>query len=324
LQAISDERATISGAPNVAYDVCVERISPAERATLDLTCWAAAFNGSEPVCMATLERFASTFAACGFRRTAFAPCYGLAEATLMVSAAPVGSGPVVRRQDAADVVSCGPVIDDTRLLVVDPETRSVCRAGQVGELWLAGPSVANGYWRQLAATHEMFHAQLQPESATELSGPDASYLRTGDLGFVSDGELFITGRRKAQLVLAGRNLQAEDVERTVASSHAAGWPGGIVATSRRSGAEDGRDHLIIFQEIDPRQAPTEASRLAIIGAIRRCVAEQHQVPVMAVVLARPGSLPRTSSGKVRRLACDRAYAAGELDVLVAWQLGQPA
>jgi len=317
LQAISEERATISGAPNVAYDLCVERITPAERATLDLACWTVAFNGSEPVRLATLERFASTFAACGFRRTALAPCYGLAEATLMVSAVPVGRGPSVKRHGAADVVSCGPPIDDTRLLVVDPDTRSVCQAGQVGEVWLAGPSVAGGYWRQPAATRATFAAQLQPQS----DPPDSGYLRTGDLGFVAGGELFISGRLKAQLVLAGRNLQAEDVERTVASSHAAGWPGGLVATSSPSRAEDGREHLVIVQEIDPRRAPTEASRLAIIQAIRRCVAEQYQVPVAAIVLARPGSIPRTSSGKVRRQDCARAYAAGELEVLVAWQLG---
>ena len=309
LEAITRHRATISGGPNFAYDMCVERIAPQERVGLDLSTWNVAFNGAEPVRAATLERFADAFAECGFRKAAFYPCYGLAEATLMVSGGTRSEVPrTAESQDGTRLVSCGRVIDDQELLIVDPTTRTVCRAEEVGEIWIRGPSVARGYWDQADLTRRTFGAYL----GDTLAGP---YLRTGDLGFVRAGEVYITGRLKTLLIVGGRNLHAEDIEHTVANSHTAGWPGGIAALSVD---EAGRERLVILQEVAQRSA---GDLDAIVRAIRLRVAEQHQVPVSTVVLMRPGTIPRTSSGKVRRHVCREAFLRGSLEALLEWRLG---
>jgi len=290
LEAIGRERATISGGPNFAYDLCVERISPEERAGLDLSSWEVAFNGAEPVRAATLERFSQTFAECGFRSSAFYPCYGLAEATLMVTGGAKLEPPVIRD----GVVSSGRAIDDQQLEIVD------------GEIWVRGPSVARGYWQQPERTRETF--------GTRLANGDGPFLRTGDLGFVHDGELYVTGRIKSVLFVGGRNVHAEDVERTVAGSHHAGWPGGVAAVSVEAAQ---RERLVILQEL---VQPSPASLDAIVRAIRVSVAEEHQVPVSQVVLLRPGRIPRTSSGKVRRQECADLVRRGSLDVMRDWRL----
>jgi acyl-CoA synthetase (AMP-forming)/AMP-acid ligase II len=306
LEAITRERATISGGPNFAYDLCVDKITPGERATLDLSSWQVAFNGAEPVRKATLDRFAEAFALCGFRPTALYPCYGLAEATLMVAGGERAAAPTMRTlADGTSVVSCGAVVDDQQLAIVDPATRIVCPDGQRGEIWVSGPSVARGYWQQPDLTYETFEARL--------SNGGGPFLRTGDLGFVHAGELYVTGRLKTLLIVGGRNLHAEDVEHTVASSHSAGWPGGVAAVSIE---QAGRERLVVLQEVEPRR--TELAE--VVRAIRLRVAQQHQVPVSAVVLMRPGHIPRTSSGKVRRHACRDAFLSGNLDALLEWRL----
>ena len=331
LEAVARERATVSGGPNFAYDLCVDRVAAEERATLDLSSWQVAFNGAEPVRRPTLERFVAAFAPCGFRREAFYPCYGLAEATLMVAGGERSRPPSVLTLDAAalargdvvvvpetgaarvDAVSCGPVIDGQRLVIVDPATRTACPPGRLGEIWVAGPSVAQGYWQQPDLTHETFDAWL----ADSHDGP---FLRTGDLGFLDSGELYVTGRLKTLLIVGGRNVQAEDIEQTVASSHPAGWPGGVAAVSVEDG---GRERLVVFQEVGPRRGWRDGDRDldGVVRAIRLAVAEQHQLPIAAVVLMRPGSIPRTSSGKVRRHACREAFLTGHLgDVLFEWRL----
>ena len=207
LEAITRTRATISGGPNFAYDLCVDRIPSSERADLDLSSWRVAFNGSEPVRAETLRRFSAAFGPHGFRRTAFYPCYGLAEATLMVAGGRASQPPLVRQlEDDRCAVGCGRTIDDQQVVIVEPTSRTPCATGQPGEIWVRGPSVAAGYWRQPALTDSVFKAHLSPPSA-------AAYLRTGDLGFVdADGEIFITGRLKAVLVVGGRKIQAEDIE----------------------------------------------------------------------------------------------------------------
>jgi acyl-CoA synthetase (AMP-forming)/AMP-acid ligase II len=308
LQLITRERATISGGPNFAYDLCVERISPDERASLDLTSWEVAFNGAEPVRATTLERFADVFAACGFRRTAFYPCYGLAEATLMATGGVKSAAPTMVARAGTELVSSGRVIDDHELLVVDPTTHLVCPPGQIGEIWLRGPGVAAGYWEQPDLTRQTFGAHL----AGTREGP---FLRSGDLGLLEAGELFVTGRLKAVMILAGRNVHAEDVEHTVASSHAGGWPGGVAAVSVEA---SGRERLVVLQEVTARAA---AELGAIISAIRLAIAEQHDLPVEAVVLVRRGELPRTSSGKVRRDACRERFEAGVFEALLEWRIG---
>jgi len=308
LEAITRKRATISGGPNFAYDVCVERITPAERVGLDLSTWDVAFNGAEPVRAATLERFVDAFAGCGFKKEAFYPCYGLAEATLMVSGGRRSAAPrTVQRQDGTRAVSCGSVIDDQELRIVDAATCLELPDGQVGEIWVRGPSVAHGYWQQPDLSRQTFGARLNDT----LAGP---YLRTGDLGFLHAGEVYITGRLKTLLIVGGRNLHAEDVEETVASSHPDGWPGGVAAVSID---EAGRERLVVLQEV-ARRSTSDLD--AIVRAIRLRVAELHQVPVSTVVLLRPGNIPRTSSGKVRRYVCRDAFLSGSLEALLEWRL----
>jgi len=323
MEAISRYRATTSGGPNFAYDLCVRRVGPEQRAALDLSSWQVAFNGAEPVRRATLDRFAAAFAACGFRREAFVPCYGLAEATLLVAAGPSGSS-------AEGPVSCGTPAGG-QVVVVDPETGAAVALGAEGEIWVGGPSVAAGYWNRPAETAETFGAML-----SNGAGP---YLRTGDLGFLRDGELFVTGRRKDLIILRGRNHHPQDLELTTERAHPSLQPGGAAAFSVDSGTEE---RLILALEIvRDRSVPVRVRRegggqaLAeeVAAAVRRAVAAEHEVSVHEVVLLAPGALPRTSSGKVRRSACRAAWQEGTLEVtgrsvaagadpetLVAWLL----
>ncbi|HYH47690.1 MAG TPA: fatty acyl-AMP ligase, partial [Thermoanaerobaculia bacterium] len=320
LRAVSRYRATTSGGPNFAYDLCVRRIGPAERAGLDLASWKVAFNGAEPVRAATLERFAAAFAGCGFRRQAFVPCYGLAEATLLVAGGLRDDGPEVVACDAAalgrglamppvsgavrELVACGAPAAGQEVRIVDAETGRPCGAGEVGEVWVAGPSVAAGYWGRPAETAAAF-------GAVPLEGAGAGpYLRTGDLGFLHRGELVLAGRAKDLIILRGRNLYPQDVELTAEQSHPALRAGGCAAF----GVEDGDgERLVVAAEVE-RRREAEAGEAA--AALRRAVAEEHEVQVHEVVLLRAGELPRTTSGKVRRRACREAWLAGTLTGIV--------
>jgi acyl-CoA synthetase (AMP-forming)/AMP-acid ligase II len=271
LETISRVGGTISGGPNFAYELCLERISAVDTARLDLSTWEVAFVGAEPVRRATLERFTAVFARCGFRGEALYPCYGLAEATLMVTGGERFGGP----RFVGAHVGCGTVLDGHALHIVDPETGEELPEGKAGEITVRGPSVARGYWR-----------------GDEFDGR----LRTGDLGFTGeDGELHVTGRIKALLIVNGRKIHAEDIERTVVESHRHGWPGGVAAVAVDNGQHE---ELVVFQEVTRTDGVERAVRLAI--------AERHGLPVRDVVLLRPGRLPRTSSGKIRRNACPEA------------------
>ncbi|MBI5301745.1 MAG: amino acid adenylation domain-containing protein [Chloroflexi bacterium] len=317
LQAISRYHATISGGPNFAYDLCVRKTTPEQRATLDLSSWSLAFNGAEPIRPETLDRFAETFAPCGFRREAFYPCYGLAEATLIATGSLKREPPVLftiqksalehnqvipsRRDDpdAQTLVGCGQALQEIAL--VDPGSLTRCAPDHVGEIWIAGPSVAQGYWNQPAETHTVFHARLADD--------DSDFMRTGDLGFVHDGELFVTGRIKDLVIIRGRNHYPQDIELTVESCHTALRPGcGAAFSIDVNGAEE----LVIMNEVDTRQ---EFDADAIVNAIRQAVAEAHDVQVYAVVLIEPRSIPKTSSGKIQRHACRAEYLAGTLEIV---------
>ncbi|SIO25198.1 amino acid adenylation domain-containing protein [Singulisphaera sp. GP187] len=321
LQAISQTRATISGGPNFAYDLCVRKVTAEQRASLDLSRWAVAFNGAEPVRAETLDRFAEAFAPCGFRREAFLPCYGLAESTLLVAGGPAEARPVVvslatapleqnqivpARADEAGVrslVSSGRIPTGQVVAIVDPETRLRCAADRVGEIWVSSPSVALGYWNRPEITEVSFHATL----ADTGEGP---FLRTGDLGFVTDGELIVTGRLKDLIIVRGRNVYPQDVEWTVEQSHPALRPEGGAAFSVEV---DGDEQLVVVHEVERQVKGSDVG--AILLAIRRAVAEQHELDVQAICLIKAMSLPKTSSGKVQRQASRALYLAGTLDVV---------
>jgi acyl-CoA synthetase (AMP-forming)/AMP-acid ligase II len=300
LRAIDRFGATTSGGPNFAYDLCVERVKPQDLETIDLSRWKLAFNGAEPVRAATLDRFARTFAPCGFRREAFFPCYGLAEATLIVSGGAAREVPVSSEALARDVVeagshtlvSCGPVLGDFELRIVDPLTLLPCEPGKVGEIWLRGPSVVDGYW----SGREGFR--------------EDGFLRTGDLGCLVDGELLVTGRLKDLVIVDGRNIYPQDLEASVERAHPTLKAGGGAAF-----ALDGptAERLVIVHEAE-RGAPVDE----VLAAVRRAIAADHDLAPAAVALLLPGGLPRTSSGKVRRAACREAFVAKSLPVQAMW------
>jgi acyl-CoA synthetase (AMP-forming)/AMP-acid ligase II len=302
LQAISRYRGTVSGGPNFAYELCLERIGPEQCEGLDLRSWRVAFNGAEPVRADTLDRFARVFAPHGFRREAFYPCYGLAEATLWTAGGFLDGG-----AQGGAAVSCGRPSPDGRLAVVDPQSGRDLPDGEVGEIWLSGPSVALGYWERPQETQASFGARL----AGSGEGP---FLRTGDLGFLSGGELRVTGRLKDVVIIDGLNHYAEDVEWTAARSHPA-------LAGRDAAAfgieEEGAERLVIVHEL-ARQGHA-ADLDDVVSAIRQAVTAEHAVPVHAVVLLRSGALPKTSSGKIRRSACRELFLSGRLEVVHEWR-----
>ncbi|QIR40551.1 AMP-binding protein [Tolypothrix sp. PCC 7910] len=320
LQVISHYRGTTSGAPNFAYELCIEKITPEQRSTLDLSSWSVAFNGAEPIRHETLERFAGTFAECGFRPEAFYPCYGMAEATLMVSgsvkSALVNSLSLQRNalernkivhlvantENIITLVSCGRVVTQQNIVIANPETLTRCDPDEVGEIWVSGPSIGYGYWKRLEETEQTFHAYLQDTG----EGP---FLRTGDLGFLHDGELFITGRAKDLIIIRGRNLYPQDIELTAERSHSSLRLGSNAAFAVDI---DNEERLVVVQELEFRAKPNLEE---VTTAIRQAVAQEHEVQVYAVVLIKGGTIAKTSSGKIQRRACKTEFLAGTLQVV---------
>ena len=323
LAAVTRYRATTMVAPNFAYELCAQKIPPEQRASLDLASVKVALCGAEPVRPDTLAQFAKAFGSNGFRHDSFRPAYGLAEATLIVSGHSDGGAPFLPAVLAEDLqrnrirpaeeaaqgsrvlVGCGGIAPDLKVAIVDPETLSPCAPDGVGEIWVSGPSVARGYWRKPAETQQIFGAHL--------ATGDGPFLRTGDLGFLDRGQLFVTGRLKDLIIIRGSNHYPQDLEHTVECSHRALRPGcGAAFSVDTAGAE----RLIIVQEVNDRGSiPTED----VVAAIRRALTESHEVYPDAVVLIEPRSVPRTSSGKIQRYACREAFLAGTLDVVHEWQ-----
>ncbi|MEH1955421.1 amino acid adenylation domain-containing protein [Nostoc sp.] len=322
LQAISHYKGTTSGGPNFAYELCTQKITPEQKETLDLSSWSVAFNGAEPIRYDTLERFAAAFADCGFRKEAFYPCYGMAETTLMVSGVQKATSPIIKTvqksalesnrvvassvkdEDVYHFVSCGRVIPELEVAIANPETLSSCKPGEIGEIWVSGPSVGQGYWNRLQETAETFHAYLSDTGV----GP---FLRTGDLGFLQNSELFITGRAKDLIIIRGRNLYPQDIELTAERSHSSLHSGASAAFTAEVNNEE---RLVIVQELKFRAKPNLEE---VISAIRQAVTEEHEVQVYAVVLIKPGSIPKTSSGKIQRRATRTQFQNGELNVVVS-------
>jgi len=322
LQLLSQSGATISGGPNFAYDLCVDKVTAEQKKTLDLSRWSLAFNGAEPVRAETIDRFSKAFAECGFRREAFYPCYGLAEATLIVTGGFKQAPPVVSSfqreglenhnvievepgtKGARELVSSGGNLLDQQIQITDPETFEPFDDNHVGEIWVSGPSVARGYWQRDELTKEIFHARL-----SDGRGP---FLRTGDLGFKRDGELFVTGRLKDLIILRGVNYYPQDIEQSVQAAHEHVKNDGGAAVIV---GEEGKEKLVVVQE---------AVRLRgldfqeIIDAIRKKVATENELAVSAIVILKSGSIPKTSSGKIQRHACHDGFLAGTLAALATW------
>jgi acyl-CoA synthetase (AMP-forming)/AMP-acid ligase II len=325
LQAISRYRATTSGGPNFGYEICVNRIAAEQREGLDLSSWKVAFNGAEPIRADTLDRFVEAFSPYGFRRETFYPCYGMAEATLFVTGCPQAEAPTViavdRRalerdriearvggaaSESVRLVSSGRRFQDCEVRIVHPETRLACADGQVGEIWIAGASVARGYRNRPDLTEEIFRATV----AGEADG--RRYLRSGDLGVILNGELFVTGRSKDLIILSGRNLYPQDIEATATSVHSA--LADCKAAAFSVDVADGEALVVVIGLAG--KAPESGIPDALLQAIRAAIVREHGVAPHDVVVC-DDRLPLTSSGKIQRSRCRQIYREEAYAVLAA-------
>lgn len=337
LKAIETFRGTHSAAPNFAYDLCVDKIPTAARAGIDLSSWRMSLNAAEPVRLETIRRFHEYFAPCGLGPSVVTPGYGLAECTLKVTSARVaenvrhlvvdaeklqqGEIVSVADTDAAHsndfskraIVSCGRSEVDTAIRIVDPEMRTECPPNRVGEIWVAGESVAKGYWRRPDQSQATFAAQMAGDT-------ERAFLRTGDLGFVHDGELFVTGRRKDVIIIRGLNYYPQDIEATVGQCHSALRSGRGAAFSIEG---DKEERLIIVHEVG-REGRREMDADEVLAAARRAVCAEHELDPDAIVLLRPASLPMTSSGKVQRTRCRELFLNDELQAVARWTSTLPS
>ncbi|MCA9229860.1 MAG: AMP-binding protein [Planctomycetales bacterium] len=322
LELLSETRASISGAPNFGYELAVQKTTPAERSELHLQDWRLAFCGAEPIHPDTLQEFADAFAVAGFRSSAFYPCYGLAEVTLLATG---GLGPAEPRIVAVDrqqlsshqatciessdpravpLVSCGSARNGNTVAIVNPQSVVECREGQVGEIWVRGGSVAQGYWNQEQLNRELFHSSLNGDRSCE-------FLRTGDLGFYLGGELFVTGRLKDVIIIRGRNHYPHDLERTAQAAHEAVDLGAAFSVEAER-----EEQLVVVHQI--RREHRKADMDEVLRSIRTSIVDEHELDPQAIVLIRPVSLPITSSGKVQRSRAREQYLANELPVVAQW------
>ena len=329
LQAISQYGATTSGAPNFAYELLCHHVTAVQKQNLDLSRWDLAFTGAEPIRVETMERFVKEFASCGFQREAFYPCYGMAEATLLISGGKKTASPIVKYVDKSaleknqvvivdsykegvkSLVGCGkPWLDDL-IAIASPHSLTQCTDNQVGEIWASSPGIGKGYWNLTEETSHTFQASLK-------DNPQAgSFLRTGDLGFLADGELFITGRLNDVLVFWGFNHYPQHIEQTVENCHPALKPNCGAAFAIEV---EGEEKLVIVQELDRNYRHVLANDIA--ATIRWKVFDQHLIDVFAIALLKPGSIPKTSSGKIQRRACKQKYLDSSLDILSQWRSPQ--
>jgi len=325
LWAISRFRARVTGAPNFAFDLCARAVTAEQKATLDLSCLEIVYSGSEPIDARALDRFAMAFGDCGLRRGMLFCCYGMAEATLLCTSGHPGAGPRyldvdaqmlecgryqspgVSTQRRLTLVSCGTSVPGQDLRIVEPSSMTVLPDDVVGEIWLRGPHVTAGYWRKEAETGEIYHAKL--------ADGDGPYLRTGDLGFLRDGELYVTGRIKDLIIVRGRNHYPQDIERTVEVCHPGIQPASCAAFAL---AEAGVESLALAVELR-RSALKDLDAEAVVAAIRRAVIEVHELAVSAVALLKPLTLPKTSSGKIQRHRAKGDFLENTLDPVFIWR-----
>lgn len=328
LRIITDRRATISGGPNFAYALCEKALVFNPEIELDLSTWSIAFCGAEPVKSQTVDGFTKAFAAFGLKRSSFSVCYGLAESTLMVSTSLLSSkdSPVITSfdhdtlvdnhkvqetllddQHSKRLVSCGPVIAGHEIAVVDGETYARMPADTVGEIWVSGRSVAKGYWGKAELTQQTFFAKLADENEQK------HWLRTGDYGFVHDGEIYITGRIKDMIIVRGQNYYPQDIESLTESLHDALSFGSAVAFSVE-GRGDGEDSVVLIQEV--RSVNDHDELATIAGNIRQAVSQQLALHLAQVVLVPPKTIPKTTSGKVQRSLTKERYVNKQMDILL--------
>lgn len=326
LEAVTRYRATCTGAPNFAWDLCVRRIGAEQAAQLDLSSLEVLYNGAEPVRAATLERFLAAFGGRGLRRGALFPCYGMAEATLLVAGGPRGRGPRILTLDAGAlelgqvrlaapgeangraIVSCGPLASGVTVAAIDPASGERAGPDRVGEIWIAGPAVARGYHGRPQESAVAFGARVADKGGSAAAAP---FLRSGDLGFLHQGELFVTGRRKDVIIVHGRNLYAQDVEELV--ERAAGV---LAPNSCAAFGIDGADGEGLALVVEASRALARGGDVEALGRrIRGAVASGIGVPLHTLLFAAPGAFPRTTSGKVQRARCKALLAAGALHLL---------
>ncbi len=325
LRAISKYKAQASGGPNFAYAWCTMKIRPEDCKGLDLSHWKVAFNGAEPVRAEVMERFAEKFAPFGFNPDSFYPCYGMAETTLIVTGGDRNEPPIVRpfnkhdlvqhhvvpvdknHDDARQLVGCGQILEEEEVLIVHPETRRPLPDDKIGEIWINSPSCGLGYWQRPDETQETFHARLSPDNGKV-------YVRSGDLGFMDRGELFVTGRLKDMIIVRGVNRYPQDIEATVEHCHPLTRSGGAAAFAV---TRWDREHLVVVCEIE--RGPNRNDWEDVISSIRIAVAEEHDLPPDAIVLVRAHSVPKTSSGKVQRHACKLNFENNDdIRVITRW------
>ncbi len=326
LRAIHRYRALVSGGPNFGYELCCRKITPEDCEGLDLSSWQLAFCGAEPIRAETLAKFIEVFGPYGFRESAFYPCYGLAEATLLATGSMGPRRPKVLRVskeklaerlvvpviDENDphgqpLVGCGHGLLGEEVRIVEPQTCCEVPPGVIGEIWIKGPNVAAGYWNKPEINRKLFQARLAPHG-------DGPYLRTGDLGFFYDGELFVTGRLKEMIIIRGRNYYPQDIELTAQHAHPVLIPAAAAAFSVEV---DGEERLVVVQEVD--RCYRNVDLREVVRQIRRAISEEHDLDVYAVVLIRQASLPRTTSGKIQRLLCKEKFLSGQLRVVLEWR-----
>lgn len=325
LKNMTKFRGTHSQAPNFAYDLCIRKVKSKEIQELDLSSWQAAGNAAEPINPKVMAKFVETFEPCGFRWESFAPAYGLAEYTLLVSTKPKGEMPVITALDAAAleqdkivsanpdqeqgvrfIAGCGRRVCETKIAIVHPDTLTRCAPDEVGEVWVSDPSMAQGYWQREEETNQTFRAYIQDTG----EGP---FLRTGDIGFLKEGELFINGRIKDLIIIRGANHYPQDLEWSVQHLDSVLRPDYGAAFSIE---DDGEEKLVVVQEIERRSGEIDIEKL--IGDIRQEIAEQHEIMVHAIVLAKPGTILKTASGKIQRRACRQNFLNGTINIVGAW------
>ncbi|VEP13142.1 Polyketide synthase family protein [Hyella patelloides LEGE 07179] len=327
LEVISRYGGTVSGGPNFAYDLCTTQVSEEQKANLDLSSWQVAFSGAEPVRADTIRKFTEYFASCGFRESAFYPCYGMAESTLLITGGSKQVQPIFKDferaklaedkavtdnlEDAVTLVSSGNNVSGQNLAIVNPDNLEQCAEGNIGEVWAASNSVAQGYWNKTELSEYAFDAILP-------NYPDVKFLRTGDLGFIKDGELFVTGRLKDLIIIRGRNYYPQDIEFTVDRAHEAIHAGCGAAFAIDI---DGQEKLVITYEVK-RTHIRKLDTATVTKTIRTAILQNHELNPHTIVLLKTASVPKTSSGKIQRHACKAGFIAGTLKV-VGESINQP-